>query len=46
MNFKENEVANGIKCSKEVQNSSKFRRMYIEFDNGAHSDLCWVIGEC
>lgn len=46
MSFKENEVANGIKISKQIQNSSKIRRTYIEFDNGTHSDLCWVIGEC
>ena len=46
MSFKDNEVANGIKCRRKVQNSNKIRRMYIEFDNGAHRDLSWVTGEC
>lgn len=34
--FKENEVVDGVVCGKEIQNSSKIRRVYIGFHNGCH----------
>lgn len=34
--FKENEVANGITCSRKIQNFSMIRRVYVGVDTGGH----------
>lgn len=34
--FKENEVTNGVTCSRKIQNFRMIRRVYIGFDNGGH----------